>query len=132
MPGSENPHETAAPRATSSPRYVVRKLEETPGTACPCGTAFRVLAPQDEQPLSVHYVDIAKDSRPHYHTRLTETYVILEGQGVLELDDDRVLVAPGTVVTIPPGIVHRAVGQLRILNIVVPRFDPADEHEVSD
>lgn len=69
-----------------SPRYTVRRLSETEGTPCPCGTAYRVLGPQDGQPLSVHYVDIGEDARPHYHTRLTETYVVLEGEGTLELD----------------------------------------------
>jgi hypothetical protein len=31
-------------------------------------------------------------------------------------------------VLIRPGARHRAVGKLRILNIPVPAFDPADEH----
>jgi hypothetical protein len=29
-----------------------------------------------------------------------------------------------------PGTRHRAVGKLKILNVCVPPFDPADEHEV--
>ena len=113
-----------------SPRPVVRRLSETKGVPCPCGTAYRVLSPQDGQPLSVHYVDISEDARAHYHTKLTETYVVLEGTGRLQLDQEFVELAPGTVVTIPPGVVHRAIGKLRILNIVIPPFDPNDEIEV--
>jgi hypothetical protein len=30
-------------------------------------------------------------------------------------------------VLIPPGVRHRAVGRMTILNMVVPPFDPADE-----
>jgi hypothetical protein len=30
---------------------------------------------------------------------------------------------------IPPGCVHRAVGNLRIINVPMPPFDPADEFE---
>jgi hypothetical protein len=43
----------------------------------------------------------------------------------VELDVDPVAVGPG--VLIPPGVRHRAVGRMTILNIVVPPFDPADE-----
>jgi mannose-6-phosphate isomerase-like protein (cupin superfamily) len=114
----------------SEKRYVVRSLADTVGVPCPCGTAYRVLAKQDGQPLSVHYVKISRDARAHYHKRLTETYIVIEGEGYLELDGDRVPLRPGTVVTIPPGVVHRAVGDLYINNIVVPAFDPDDEFEV--
>jgi hypothetical protein len=27
----------------------------------------------------------------------------------------------------PPGVVHRAIGKMTVLNIVYPKFDPADE-----
>jgi hypothetical protein len=45
----------------------------------------------------------------------------------VELDGLRVPVRPLTAVLIRPGCRHRAVGRLRILNTVVPAFDPADE-----
>jgi mannose-6-phosphate isomerase-like protein (cupin superfamily) len=45
----------------------------------------------------------------------------------VELDGDPVAVGPGVAVLIPPGVRHRAVGRMTILNIVVPPFDPADE-----
>ena len=35
--------------------------------------------------------------------------------------------ATGHAVMIPPGVRHRAVGRMTILNVVVPPFDPADE-----
>ena len=38
-----------------------------------------------------------------------------------------VAVGPGTVVLIPPGVRHRAVGRMTLLNVVMPPFDPADE-----
>ena len=45
----------------------------------------------------------------------------------VELDGERVAVGPGGAVLIPPGVRHRAVGRMTILNVVVPPFDPADE-----
>ena len=77
--------------------------------------------------MSVHLTEISVDARTHYHKRLTETYVVLQGEGFLELDGERVPLQPLTAVTIRPGCRHRAVGNLKILNFVVPPFDPADE-----
>lgn len=110
--------------------YVVRSLSDTKGVPCPCGTAYRVISKADQLPLSVHYVKISSEARAHYHKKLTETYIVIEGEGYLELDGDQVPLKPGVVVTIPPGVVHRAVGDLYINNIVVPAFDPDDEFEV--
>jgi hypothetical protein len=45
----------------------------------------------------------------------------------VELDGERVQVSPGSAVLIPPGVRHRAVGPMRVLIVVVPKFDPADE-----
>jgi mannose-6-phosphate isomerase-like protein (cupin superfamily) len=76
---------------------------------------------------SVHLVDIEADAQAHYHKRTTEIYVILEGQGEMELDGLRVPVKPMTAIYIQPGCRHRAIGPLRILNIPIPAFDEQDE-----
>jgi mannose-6-phosphate isomerase-like protein (cupin superfamily) len=76
---------------------------------------------------SVHVTEISADAKTHYHKRLTEIYVVLEGTGHLELDGQRIPLRPMTAVIIRPGCRHRAVGRLRVLNTVIPPFDPADE-----
>jgi mannose-6-phosphate isomerase-like protein (cupin superfamily) len=73
-------------------------------------------------------VDISADSRPHFHKKLTEIYLVLEGEGHMELDGEIVPLKPLTTVLIKPGCRHRAVGNLRIVNIPVPAFDPTDEY----
>jgi mannose-6-phosphate isomerase-like protein (cupin superfamily) len=108
-------------------RYAVAQLPELPPIACPCGTARRAFAELPGAPMSVHLTEISVDAKTHYHKTLTETYVVLEGEGFLELDGERVPLRPLTAVTIRPGCRHRAVGKLKILNFVVPAFDPADE-----
>ena len=87
------------------------------------------LAELPEAPGTVHRTEITEDAKPHYHRRMTETYYVLEcGQDAkMELDGELVPIRPGTCVFIPPGVVHRAVGRMTILNIVFPKFDPADE-----
>jgi mannose-6-phosphate isomerase-like protein (cupin superfamily) len=108
-------------------RYSVAQLTELPGIPCPCGTARRAFADVPSTLLSVHLTEISEDARTHYHRRLTETYVVIEGEGWLELDGERVPLRPLTAVTIRPGCRHRAIGKLKLLNFVVPAFDPADE-----
>jgi mannose-6-phosphate isomerase-like protein (cupin superfamily) len=60
---------------------------------------------------------------------MTETYYILEcsSDAALELDDQLLPIRPGMCIVIPPGVTHRAIGQMEILNIVLPKFDPDDE-----
>ena len=111
----------------SADRYHIARFDEIEPARCPCGWSRRAFAGIPGAPASVHFVDIEEDSRAHYHKQMTEFYVILEGEGHLELDGAMVPVAPGTTIMIRPGCRHRAVGKLKILNVPVPAFDPADE-----
>lgn len=107
--------------------YMIAKLDEIDAVRCPCGFAKRAFAVPDNTTATVHVVDIQTDSEVHYHKKLTEIYIVLEGQGEMELDGRRIPVEPLTTIFIKPGCRHRAVGRIRILNIVIPPFDPADE-----
>ncbi|MFO0909024.1 MAG: cupin domain-containing protein [Isosphaeraceae bacterium] len=100
-----------------------------PGVPCPCGTARRAFADEARFPGTIHVTEIAVDARRHYHRRLTETYYILEcgPDARMELDDEIIPLRPGICVMIPPGVRHRAIGVMRVLIVVVPKFDPADE-----
>jgi mannose-6-phosphate isomerase-like protein (cupin superfamily) len=96
---------------------------------CPCGWARRAFGDVPDAPASLHVVEIELDARTHYHREHSEIYYVLEcGAGAaIELDGRLEPVRPGHAVLIPPGVRHRAVGRMRILNMVVPPFDPADE-----
>jgi len=108
-------------------RYAVADLNTIPPVRCPCGYSRRAFATPDNPVATLHQVDIQEDARTHYHKRLTEIYYVLEGEGFMELDGERIPVRPGMSILIQPGCRHRAVGRMRILNIPVPAFDPADE-----
>jgi mannose-6-phosphate isomerase-like protein (cupin superfamily) len=73
--------------------------------------------------------EISADAELHYHKRLTETYYILEcgKDAQMQLDDDIISLKPGMCILIRPGVRHRAIGQMQVLIIAVPKFDPADE-----
>lgn len=98
-----------------------------PAIECPCGETRRAFVDDAEKVASLHIVEISKDSQTHYHKRLTEIYYILEGEGQMELDGELHAVRPGDAILIKPGCRHRAIGKLRVLNVPIPAFDPADE-----
>jgi mannose-6-phosphate isomerase-like protein (cupin superfamily) len=105
----------------------VAEFDRIDPVPCPCGEARRAFALPENEVATLHRTDISADSRAHYHKTLTEIYYVLEGEGYLELDGDRVSLQPGTAVFIPPLTRHRAVGKLRVLIVAVPTFDPNDE-----
>jgi quercetin dioxygenase-like cupin family protein len=109
-------------------RYRLAHLPSLTPIECSCGVARRAFADAPDAPASVHLVEVRRDSRTHFHLRQTETYYVLRGEGTVELDGQAHPARPGDAFQILPGCRHRAVGDLTLLNIVVPPFDPTDEH----
>jgi len=107
--------------------YMIADMNAIEPVACPCGWARRAFGADPNSAATLHVTDVSADARPHYHKTLTEIYVILEGEGHIELDGDRVAVKPLTAVYIKPGCRHRAVGPMRVLIAVIPPFDQEDE-----
>ncbi len=114
---------------TTGRQYQIVDFAEIPGVPCPCGTAHRAFHDVEGFPGTIHVTDISEDAELHYHKRLTETYYFLEcGPGAgMQLDDEVVAVKPGMCILIPPGVRHRAIGKMKVLIVVFPKFDPADE-----
>ena len=83
----------------------------------------------DDFPATVHVTEISVDARLHYHKQLTETYFFLEcdPDARMQIDDQIVAVRPGTCILIRPGTRHRAVGRMKVLILVLPKFNPHDE-----
>jgi len=107
--------------------YVVAHFDDIDAVRCPCGFARRAFTMPDNSAATVHIVDIQQDSQVHYHKDHTDIYLVLEGQGHMELDGDKVPIRPFTTILIKPLCRHRAVGRLRIINICIPPFDSSDE-----
>ncbi len=108
--------------------YMIAHFDEIDVLKCSCGYIQRAFVSPDNSAATLHIVEITDDARTHYHKKLTEIYLILEGNGSLELDGKMVPVKPLTAVLIKPGCRHRAIGRMRIANIVIPPFDPNDEY----
>lgn len=108
-------------------KYVIEQLDTIESVPCPCGESRRAFVSPDNPVATLHMVDISEDTRVHYHKKLTEIYLILEGEGHMELDGEIVPVKPMTSILIKPGCRHRAIGKMKIINIPIPAFDPDDE-----
>ncbi len=107
--------------------YMIARFDEIDAVRCPCGFSQRAFVSSDNPTATMHVVDIEADAKVHYHKKLTEVYLVLEGEGQMELDSQRVPVKPYTAIFIKPGCRHRAVGKMRIVNVSIPAFDPEDE-----
>ncbi|WP_339731936.1 cupin domain-containing protein [uncultured Gimesia sp.] len=110
-------------------KYHIADFSQIEGTSCPCGTARRAFADVPEFPGTLHVTEISEDAELHYHRKLTETYYFLEcgTDAKMQLDDEFIPVHAGMSIVIPPGVRHRAIGSMKIINIVFPKFDPEDE-----
>lgn len=116
------------PESTQN-KYHLVDFAQIEGTSCPCGTARRAFADVSEFPGTLHVTQISETAKLHYHRKLTETYYFLEcGEDAqMQLDDELIPVHAGMSVVIPPGIRHRAIGKMKVLIVVFPKFDPEDE-----
>jgi mannose-6-phosphate isomerase-like protein (cupin superfamily) len=109
--------------------FEVVDFAEVPVVDCPCGTARRAFGELADFPATVHVTEISAEAKFHYHKRLTETYFILECEpsAKMQLDDQLIDLRPGMCVLIRPGTRHRAIGKMKVLILVLPKFDPQDE-----
>jgi mannose-6-phosphate isomerase-like protein (cupin superfamily) len=114
---------------TSRQSYHRIRFDDLPGTPCPCGTARRAFHDVADYPGTIHRTEIRFDSQLHYHKRLTETYYFLDCKpdAKMQLDGEVLPVRPGDCIMIPPGTRHRAIGEMTVLIVVFPKFDPKDE-----
>jgi len=95
-----------------------------------CGHRYRLLSRGDEDVAAwAHAVDIDW-AKPHYHKIATELYYVLEGEGSVMLDGEEREVRKGSMVHIPPGVVHGAVGKMRVLVVGIPDIDASDVYYV--
>ena len=114
---------------TPTAPYELLDFDQLPGIACPCGTARRGLMEIDSVPYSLHITEISVNAKTHFHKRITETYFFLEcaPDACMELNGERIPVKPLTAVVIHPGTRHRAIGNMKVVIVASPKFDPSDE-----
>jgi quercetin dioxygenase-like cupin family protein len=100
---------------------LVRHEGEVPREQSSCGVRDRLISHEDSGRVAAwaHAVDI-DGAREHYHRRSAELYYVLEGEGQVSLDGQLHTVRKGSIVHIPPGVIHGARGRMRVLVVGVP------------
>jgi mannose-6-phosphate isomerase-like protein (cupin superfamily) len=110
-----------------------RYLRRDPADAEPwpetCGEIRCLVEEQDQAAAEVHQVRIDNAKR-HYHERTDEFYYVISGQGTMQLDDDVIELHQGVVVYVPRGVKHKAMGDLTVLTVCIPRGVLNDIHEL--
>lgn len=107
---------------------LIRHEGEVPAERSTCGMRYRLISREDKGSgvaAWAHVVDI-DGAREHYHKRGVEIYYVLEGEGAIRLDGVEHPIRKGTLVHIPPGVVHGTVGRMRILVLGIPDIDDDD------
>jgi quercetin dioxygenase-like cupin family protein len=113
---------------SSHRKVLVRHEGHTPRERSACGWRDRLISREDQEvePAAwVHAVDI-DGAKPHYHRVATELYYVLEGEGHVVLDGVLHEVQKGSLVHIPPGVVHAAAGRMRVLVVGIPDIAEGD------
>lgn len=107
-------------------KTLLRHEGEAPRERSTCGWRDRLISREDTDVAAwVHAVDI-DGAKPHYHKVATELYYVLEGEGSVLLDGVEHPVRKGSLVHIPPGVVHGAIGRMRVLVVGVPDISDGD------
>jgi mannose-6-phosphate isomerase-like protein (cupin superfamily) len=110
----------------SSAPVLVRHEGGAPRERSTCGWRDLLISRQDTNVAAwAHAVDI-DGAREHYHKRATELYYVLDGEGVVLLNGVEHPVRKGSLVHIPPGVLHGAKGRMRVLVIGIPDIRDED------
>ncbi len=107
---------------------IIRHEGEAPREQSTCGWRHLLLSRQDQErgvAAWVHAVDI-DGAREHYHKLGTEIYYVLDGEGTIRLDGTEHPIRKGSLVHIPPGVVHGAKGRMRVLVVGIPDMSADD------
>ena len=94
-----------------------------------CGEIRCLIEEADGAAGEVHHVKI-QDAKLHYHEKTDEFYYVIDGEGTMILDDEEIELHRGLVVYVPRGVKHKAIGDLTVLTICIPRGVLDDVHEV--
>lgn len=107
---------------------ILRHESNAPRERSACGYRYKMVSAQDHDAgvaAWAHVVDI-DGAKEHYHKIGTELYYVLDGEGTVRLDGVDHEVKKGSIVHIPPGVVHGAKGTMRVLVVGIPDISDDD------
>ena len=111
--------------------------DEVDGFHGMCGLVKELLKPDnsDIRQLSIALITVEPRMAaiPHKHAVTEEVYYILEGEGIVTIDDAQYRLRRGHAVYIPDGCLHQIANTgattLSLLTVNAPPYDPSDVEE---
>lgn len=89
---------------------------------------------EDTQAAGSFLIQVRDQVPPHYHESHTEHVYIIEGRGIMLLNDRLIEIKPGNIITLPPGTVHAVKRKgdvpLKVLSVQSPQFTGSDRTPV--
>src|SRR5437867_10228133 len=117
------------PTMAATTRFLRRDPADVKTWVETCGQIRCLIEERDGAAGEVHHVQI-QDAKLHYHKRTDEFYYVIDGRGTMVLDDETIELHKGVVVYVPRGVKHKAIGDLTVLTVCVPRGVLSDVHEL--
>jgi mannose-6-phosphate isomerase-like protein (cupin superfamily) len=107
---------------------VVRSARTVEAFTTKDGSTIRELHHTERQSLAEATLEDGQATQRHFHRQSEEIYVVLEGEGDLEIEGQVRRLGPGDAALIPPGAWHeiRARGVLRFLCCCAPPYSHED------
>ncbi|HRF02738.1 MAG TPA: cupin domain-containing protein [Pirellulaceae bacterium] len=82
------------------------------------------------QSLAEARIPVGSATTAHRHPNTEEIYFLLQGTGLMAIDDQSRLVGPGDAIAIPPGAIHKLTNvgdvELRLLCCCAPGYEHDD------
>jgi len=106
----------------------VAARDELPAFTTKDGSTIREFHHTARQSLAEASVARGQGTQRHQHRATEEIYVVLEGEGEMEIEGERRLVRPGDAVLIPAGAWHELTADtdMRFLCCCVPPYRDDD------
>jgi quercetin dioxygenase-like cupin family protein len=128
---------TAAPRRGGAPSVAMTSEEDNAPLPAGGDRYFKVLIdPRFGCRNVTQFVGFIQRSRAPFHTHTYEEVIyILDGEGIVHIDDRRVPIRRGTSVFLPPGVPHclenASADTLKLLGVFSPAGSPADHMDTA-
>ncbi len=91
--------------------YVVNKSTIVPRDRGYGERVYELAGPEDgnihKHCIAIVDIDPGKSSKSHYHPSVEETYFVLAGRALVNVDGMDVIIKLGDLITIPPGSHHK-------------------------
>lgn len=117
-------------KTTDHSPYVINKSRVTPRNTGYGERVYELAGPTDgnihKHCIAIVDIDPGKSSKNHYHSKVEETYFILSGEALVNVDGTEVSLMQGDLITITTGSHHKVTNSsdTEILQLYVTCAEP--------